>query len=207
MTPLAEWANYYVIVGSSAAALTGLQFVVMALIADSGRQGTGHEIAAFGTPTIVHFGAALLVSAIVSAPWHALGAPAWVFGVVSIAGLLYAGVTIQRARRQRGYRPVFEDWLWHAALPLATYATLLVGAVTLRPQPRGALFAVAAAVMLLLTIGIHNAWDTVTFIVLARFGPRATEPAGSGATAGGAGAESTPGAQRGAMNVPDSSSS
>ena len=32
---LAQWQNFYVIAGSSAGALTGLQFVVMALIADS----------------------------------------------------------------------------------------------------------------------------------------------------------------------------
>ncbi len=31
---LTPWANYYVIVGSSAGALTGLQFVVIALLAD-----------------------------------------------------------------------------------------------------------------------------------------------------------------------------
>ena len=34
MTPLAGWENFYVIVGSSAGALIGLQFVVITLIAD-----------------------------------------------------------------------------------------------------------------------------------------------------------------------------
>ena len=32
VSSLAAWENFYVIVGSSAAALTGLQFVVMALV-------------------------------------------------------------------------------------------------------------------------------------------------------------------------------
>jgi hypothetical protein len=37
MTTLAGWENFYVIVGSSAGALIGLQFVVMALVADMPR--------------------------------------------------------------------------------------------------------------------------------------------------------------------------
>ncbi len=62
----------YIIVGSSAGALTGLQFVVIALIADSDTRSGPPEIAAFGTPTILHFCAALLVSALLSAPWSTL---------------------------------------------------------------------------------------------------------------------------------------
>jgi hypothetical protein len=34
MTAIAGWENFYVIVGSSAGALIGLQFVVMTLVAD-----------------------------------------------------------------------------------------------------------------------------------------------------------------------------
>lgn len=64
---LAGWANFYVIIGSSAGALTGLQFVVMTLIAELPTPGTTQDVRAFGTPTVVHFGTALLVSAIMSA--------------------------------------------------------------------------------------------------------------------------------------------
>jgi len=72
LSPLVAWESFYVIIGSSAAALTGLQFVVIALVAESRTRSTSREIAAFGTPTIVHFCAVLLVSAILSAPWRAL---------------------------------------------------------------------------------------------------------------------------------------
>ena len=47
---LAGWESFYVILGSSAAALTGLQFVVMALVADMPRAGSMHDIATYGTP-------------------------------------------------------------------------------------------------------------------------------------------------------------
>ena len=60
-TALKAWESFYVIVGSSAAALTGLFFVVVALIADLDAPGTPRAIAAFSTPNIVHFCAALLI--------------------------------------------------------------------------------------------------------------------------------------------------
>ena len=61
---LAAWESYYVIVGTSAAALTGLQFVVMALVADTPGLGSADSVDAFGTPTIVHFGNSLFVAAL-----------------------------------------------------------------------------------------------------------------------------------------------
>src|SRR5947207_15305239 len=108
---LGEWGSSYVIVGSSGAALTGLQFVVMALIAESGRPSTGREISAFGTPTVIHFCAVLLVSAIVSAPWHSLSNVALTLSACGFAGTVYGVIVMGRARRQTRYKPVLEDWL------------------------------------------------------------------------------------------------
>lgn len=164
------WDNFYVIVGSSAGALTGLQFVVIALIAElRQRSSTGHEIAAFGTPTVVHFCVALLVSATLSAPWTRLFAPAVIVGLTGLAGLVYAAIVIRRARSTTNYTPVFEDWLWHAILPVVAYALLVAGAIALVDDvPHPALYAIAAAILLLVFIGIHNAWDTVTYITLNR---------------------------------------
>lgn len=120
MTPLAGWENFYVIVGSSAGALIGLQFVVITLIADLpiGR-GAAQAGAAFGTPTIVHFGAALLLSAIGSVPWHGVASAAIVWGLLGLSGIIYETIITRRMRAQRVYQPVFEDWAFHLFLPLA----------------------------------------------------------------------------------------
>ena len=164
--PLAAWESFYVIVGSSAGALTGLQFVVMALIADLERRSTSHEVAAFGTPTIVHFCAALLVAAIASAPWHALSSAGIAMGACGAAGVVYTALVIRRARRQLGYRPVLEDWVWHCVLPLVAYGGLFVAAVVLPRYSKTALFVIAASSLVLVFIGIHNAWDTVTYVAI-----------------------------------------
>jgi hypothetical protein len=171
-SPLVAWESFYVIVGSSGAALTGLQFVVIALIAESRARSTGREIDAFGTPTIVHFCAVLLVSAILSAPWHALSSVGLALGACGVAGVVYGVIVVRRARRQTAYRPVWEDWLWHAVLPLIAYAVLLVAAIVLRTHPQRVLFVIGVTALLLLFIGIHNAWDTVTYIAVERLQTR-----------------------------------
>jgi hypothetical protein len=179
VSPLIVWGSFYVIVGSSGAALTGLQFVVIALIAESKRQATTREIEAFGTPTIIHFCAVLLVSAILSAPWAALWSAGVALGSCGIAGVIYGLIVVGRARRQTTYQPVFEDWLWHTVLPLTAYALLLVAGILLSSHPRRVLFAVAGAALLLLFVGIHNAWDTVTYIAITLEKP-ATSAGSSG---------------------------
>ena len=166
ISPLSRWESFYVIVGSSAAALTGLQFVVMTLLADSKKPRTPAQIRAFGTPTIVHFCAALLISAIASSPWEALHSTAFAFAICGIAGLAYGTIVVRRARSQSGYTPVLEDWIWHAVLPLVAYAGVVAGAIAFPAGPTASLFVIAGAALLLLFIGIHNSWDTVTYITV-----------------------------------------
>lgn len=163
---LAEWANFYVIVGSSAGALTGLQFVVIALITETEATRSMSEIRAFGTPTIVHFCVVLLISAIASAPWHAVLQVGWCLGLCGAAGVAYSLRVISHARKQTGYAPDAEDWFWYSVLPVVVYAMLFAGAILLVWRPAAALFVVAAAALALLFNGIHNAWDTVTFIAV-----------------------------------------
>src|SRR5205814_5143810 len=165
-SPLAAWETFFFLVGSSGAALTGLQFVVIALIAESRRKATMREIQTFSTPTIVHFGAVLLVSAIMSAPWPTLLPAAIAIGTCGVAGCFYALVIVRRTRRLTTYRLVFEDWLWHVGLPLVTYALMVLGALLLQHYSHLSPFIIGLSVLLLLFVGIHNAWDAVTYITI-----------------------------------------
>lgn len=138
MTALAGWENFYVIVGSSAGALIGLQFVVITLIADMPIAETGAQASsAFGTPTIVHFGAVLLLSAILCAPWHRIAAAAVLWGIVGLTGIVYEIIVARRMRVQVTYTPEFEDWLFHLLLPFAAYATLAGSAYAARSNVGG----------------------------------------------------------------------
>src|SRR2546427_11595676 len=98
------WESFYVIVGSSAGALTGLQFVVLTLVTEAGMlRGSGETLSAFGTPNVVHFCAALLVSAILCAPWQGLGPPGIAVAVAGVCGFVYSVGVTMRASRQRDY--------------------------------------------------------------------------------------------------------
>jgi hypothetical protein len=166
---LALWGNFYQITGTAAAALTGLQFVVQTLIAgNANRRVAGEDpeavISAFGTPTVVHFSVALIISALLCVPWPDA---AWLRAIIDVLGLsslTYAAVVLRRARRQEGYAPVFEDWLWHIVMPGVAYATVLASGLLLGRGAVAPLFMLAAATLLLICVGIHNAWDTVAYL-------------------------------------------
>src|SRR5205807_8677027 len=143
MTALSRWENFYVIVGSSAGALIGLQFVVMTLIAGLPiTRGDAQAGDAFTTPTVVHFGVVLLLSAVGSAPWDGIAAVAVLWGLVGLSGVVYVALVARRLRLQTSYRPVFEDRLFHVLLPFVAYASLVNSAFAAYAYPRLALLLV-----------------------------------------------------------------
>jgi len=70
--------------------------------------------------------------------------------------------------RQRDYKPVLEDWIWHAALPILAYAAMVHAGMRLARVSADELFIIGGAVLLLVFIGIHNAWDTVAYVTIER---------------------------------------
>jgi hypothetical protein len=164
---LTAWSNFYVIAGSSAAALTGLMFVVITLVVGLERsKRTPDGVATFSTPTVVHFCVALVISAILSAPWHSLARVGVALGLTGLYGIVYVLRVFYRTRRLTVYRPELEDWLWYTVLPFVSYVAIVVSAILLPTAATRALFALAGAVVLLVLIGIHNAWDVVTYLAL-----------------------------------------
>jgi hypothetical protein len=162
-TALLAWQSFYVIVGSSAAALTGLSFVVVSLVAQRRSAQSANAIAAFGTPTVVHLCAAFFVAAVLAAPWSSLTPAADVVGVSGILGVLYVFIVLLRTRRQSLYRPVLEDWIWHVIIPLAAYLTFAIGGLACGDIGATPQFAIAAGTVLLIFCGVHNSWDSVTY--------------------------------------------
>ena len=77
-------------------------------------------------------------------------------------------IVARRLRVQTAYEPVFEDWLFHVVLPFSSYAALGVSACAAYYHPGAAMFFIGGAVLLLLFIGIHNAWDAITYHVFVR---------------------------------------
>ena len=177
MPELIVWTNFYVIVGSAAGALIGLQFVVMTLVSNVPMNpGSAQAGDAFSTPTVAHFAVVLLLSAFASAPWDQMTALAALWGIVGASGVVYVVIVARQGiRSQTVYQAVFEDWLFHVLAPLLSYATLAASAYVAFTNPRAAFFLVAAGALLLLFTGIHNAWDIIRYHVFVR--PRGDQEA------------------------------
>ena len=171
MSGMDGWENFYVIVGSSAAALTGLMFVVISLSSEVRYSGE-EAVTAFSSPTVSHFCFALLIATIVTIPRHTPKSLGICFGVVGVAGLGYTIMAVMRIARQKVYTPVLEDWLWHAIFPLLAYSGVVVGTLSLWRRPGPLLYVIAACTLLLLYTGIHNSWDPAMYLVMRKQTPR-----------------------------------
>ncbi len=161
-----SWSVFYTLTGSSAAALTGLTFVVITLMQDSRRRVSTDGIPRVSAATIAHFTAALMISGILCAPWPALIGPETLLALIGAAGVSYQCRLLMMSLESTatGYEPDAEDWTWYTFLPMFAYALVLAGAIVLAIAPRFAAYAPAAGVALLILIGIHNSWDIVTYI-------------------------------------------
>jgi hypothetical protein len=179
LAPLADWDNFYVITGSSAGGLTGLTFVVIALAADA-RRLNPVGLHTFVTPTIAHFGTVLGLAAFLCVPHHTLISAAIGLGAAGLGGAIYVGWIVVNFHHNLGqYEPVREDWIWNVILPGVAYGALAAMALLIRSSPDGALDGVAAASLLLLLIGVHNAWDLAVWMTLRKQGGSAGGEAGA----------------------------
>lgn len=168
------WESFYVIVGTSAGALVGLQFIVMTLMAQRPATYATDVGAAFSTPTIVHFCSVLLISALVRAPWPSPLLGLIVLGSLGVVGVMYTLLVTWRVCRQTAYAPQLEDWLFHSVLPFLAYLGLACSPFISR-HAEAPLFAVAGVALALLFIAVHNTWDTIEYQITVNLRDRPQE--------------------------------
>ena len=167
---LSDWQNFYMIIGTAAATLTGLMFVVTTLIAgiDAHLSTLNAAVSAYNTPTVVHFGTVLLLAGLLSAPWQTFSSLSLLLGLLGLGMVVYSIIVMRRMRRVPNYQSTLEDWSWYIAFPLLANLLLILAAFMLPKNPSSALYMVGSAMMLLLLVGIRNAWDMVTFLAVER---------------------------------------
>lgn len=166
---LTGWHDFFVIVGSSAGALTGLMFVTIALSQGITRRSPEMRriMRSYATPTVVHFSSVLSIAAVLSMPRLSLTAMK-VF-VITVSGLLVAyarWIHVNSRRFHDTYKPDLEDLIWHFVLPSVTYGTMLVAVAAAWNSPDVSLYFVGSGMIAALIIGIHNAWDSAVWQVM-----------------------------------------
>ena len=157
------WHEFYVLVGTSAAALTGLMFVVISISPETIAERPTAGVRAFVTPTMVFFTTALAISALMLVPHLAPSALALLLALASVAGIAYL-LWVRGQHHWREGKLDAEDWVFFIGLPFLSYFLLLAAAITIwRGSAPGAPM-LAFVTVLLLVVGIHNAWDLVIWL-------------------------------------------
>jgi hypothetical protein len=158
-----SWHEFFMLIGTAGLTLTGLLFVVISLGPHIIARNEGVGVKAFVSPNAVFFTTTLVVSAVFLVPeLSATAIGAFLCGGAA-ASLGYLAYT--RAHHHwRTHNLPAMDWIWYIGMPHASYLLLLAGGAGIASGIALSFHAVGLALMLLLVIGIHNAWDLVIWI-------------------------------------------
>jgi hypothetical protein len=160
---LEGWHDFYVVVGSGAAALTGLLFVIVSLGPKLVASNTETGVRAFISPIAVHFTSVLVASAFLLAP----DIPRAVLGLLlafgGLGGVVYTAWTRGHARWRQSKLPIL-DWVWFVGLPFLAFLLIAGSGIGVAMSVPLSLHSLAVAIVLLIVIAIRNAWDIVVWM-------------------------------------------
>jgi hypothetical protein len=172
--PLLEhWHEFYLLVGTAAAALVALLFVAASIGAGMLTRHAGGPTRTYMSPIAFHFTSALFVSAAALVPSHSRLTLGLLVGLNAVAGMIYAAFVLRRLFTDD--IADVADRICYGIIPLCAYAAGLAAACLIFYGSIHAPEFLAGTVVLLLIVNIRNAWDLM--LSLAR--RRVAEEAGS----------------------------
>jgi len=157
--PLAEWRDFYTMIGTAAGVIVGATFIVASLSSTLKERALGMR--GFITPTAVHLGSVLVGSAILDAPTLTPLLLAILLGAGGLAGAIYVVVATRIWRLNLD----LADRTFYAVSPILAYLAMAVGALLVRYTVARTLEVLAVSLVALLIIGMRNAWDMANFMI------------------------------------------
>jgi hypothetical protein len=159
--PLSDWRDFYVMIGTASGAIVGASFIVATLVSELKDRAVGMR--GFITPTTVHLGSVLVGSAILTVPTLTPLSLSILLGAGGLAGVVYSIVIVSRiwSMKLDG-----SDRAFYAILPVLAYGATAGAAVLAHWSVEPALETLAVALVALLVIGIRNAWDMASFVIM-----------------------------------------
>jgi hypothetical protein len=134
--PLQGWHEFYFMIGTSAAALTGPMFVVVSINPENIGRRPASGVRGFVAPTMVFFTTAFLVSALFLVPGLPQRSLAVLLMATGIGGIVYMLWTRVHHHWHHGFpdQPPTrdpEDLVFFVSLPFVSYALLCLAALGL----------------------------------------------------------------------------
>jgi hypothetical protein len=160
---LEAWHDFYVVVGTGAAALTGLLFVIVSLGPHVVDRQKSAGVRAFISPVATQFTYVLVMSALMLVPELPMPVLGTVLAVAGLGGLVYTAWT-RVHQRWRASKLSLLDWIWFVGMPFACFASMLLSGICIAMQAAYGLHGVAATAALMIVVGIRNAWDLVLWV-------------------------------------------
>lgn len=160
-----SWGEYFFMLGSSAAALIGLMFVVVTLTAGRDRRELEGGKRLYTSPVVWHLAIVVVVSGATMAPTMGPRFFGTTTGALAVLGLwigLRSAIGISRARLS-GADSRFDIW-WYGIIPAVIYLTLAIASIGIFTGEAWGPSFLAAALMALLLVSIHAEWDLVTYL-------------------------------------------
>jgi hypothetical protein len=163
---LREWHDFYVLVGTASATLVGLMFIAISIGSSIFNEEKRASMAAFITPTVMHFAAVLFACLMVTIPTQSWLTLAGLLGAGGLAGSIYCGRILVQIIVRHSFNVDLTDRLFYVLLPLLGYLIALLAAVLLLMQSPSSANMIAVALLTLLLAAIRNAWDMMVWFVI-----------------------------------------
>jgi hypothetical protein len=161
-----SWRDFYLLIGSAAAVLIGLIFVVISLMQDRPRSTVLAGTRLYMGPIVLGVSFILVISAAATTPGMGHQTFAAIVGVVAVWGLVRGLMSLAGIARRRGSDdpPHWTDPWFYGVFPSALYIVLGAIAAAFRMGSGWAAEALAAALTAGLLLAIRNEWDLITWI-------------------------------------------
>jgi hypothetical protein len=160
--PLEHWHEFYLLVGTAAAALVALLFVAASIGAGFLSAEHSSNSRTYMSPVVLHFTAVLFACVIGLVPSHTGTSLGLLIAGGSIAALIYSSLILARVLKSKTID--LGDRLAYGISPVIGYAAGLVAGGLFLLGSRRAPDVLAGALVWLLTVNIRNAWDLALFL-------------------------------------------
>lgn len=168
---LAEWHDFFLLVGTAGATLVALLFVAASLGAGymtaEGAMGTR----TFMTPVVIHFASVFFMSAVALVPSMNTAVFAGLIGAAALVGIGVSIFVIAMVLTSNMTSDNF-DRLAYGLLPAAAYIAALTAAALVFTGKEWSIDVLGGALLLLTIVNIRNGWDLTLSMVRRHARPR-----------------------------------
>jgi hypothetical protein len=166
---LVPWHEFYTLLGTASATMVGLLFVAATVGSGVFTSGRRAPLRVFLSASVVNFSLVLATCLIVLAPvrgWVSLGIMIVSSGMF---GLVHSCLALRDTLHDGLFASIdLEDRVWYIILPVVGYVFVAASGVTLALRLDQGCAALALSTVMLMAVGIHNAWDITVWSMTRR---------------------------------------